>query len=130
MKLLSKTEARSKKKLENDTLVDSNIRLRKSWEFINKKLNTIKDDYEPEKLLKLAEFERFCKEIDAKKQIVLREFASLQKLVEDTKETYYGFIEKQDGLAEIKYNIDEENKKLDLREAFILDLEAKWRNKQ
>lgn len=130
MKLLSSTTARSKRKQENDALVDSNVRLRKFHRDITEKLNTVKDNYEPEKLQKLREFETFCKDIEVKRHKILTELAGWQKLVEETKELYYSFVVKQDQLQEVKYVIDEENKKLDLREAFVLDLEQKWRNKQ
>ena len=130
MKLLSISEARSKKKRENDTLVDSNIRLRKYHSEITPKLNTVKEDYEPDKLQKLAEFERFCSDLGLKREQLLKELAQWQKLVEETKETYYGLIVKQDELVEREYKINEENKKLNLREVFITDLEKKWQAKQ
>lgn len=130
MKLLTPSLARSKKKLENEGLVESNIRLRKYHKDITQKLNTIKDDYEPEKLEKLREFETFCRDLDVKRETLLKELAQWQKLLTDTKEIYYGFIAKSDELQEVKYKIDEENKKLDLRQTFVEDLENKWRNKQ
>lgn len=130
MKLLPKAEARSRVKKENDELIESNIRLRKYDAEIRKKLSTIKDDYEPEKLQKLKEYEQFCKDIQARKSALLAELAQWQVLIEDTKDVYYGLIAKQDRLMEREYQIAEENKKLDLRQAFVLDLEEKWRNKQ
>lgn len=130
MRLLTRTEAQSKKKLENEALIESNIRLRGYWQAITLKLNDVKESYEPEKLLKLTEFEHFVKDLQAKKSKLLEELAGLQKLVSETKEMYYALVTKQDALNELKYNLSEENKKLDLREAFVLDLESKWRNKQ
>ena len=130
MKLLSQKEAQSYKKRENDALIDSNIRLRKYWQDITHKLSTAKNDYSTDKLEKQAEFERFCKDIQDKREKLLQELASLQKQIEDKREIYYGLIVKQDELQEVKYKIQEEYKKLDLREAFVLDLEEKWRNKQ
>lgn len=130
MKLLSQVEARSRKKRENDALVDSNLRLRGYYQNISKKLSTAKEDYASDKLQKLEEFERFCKDIEVQRTKLLTELAGIQKLVEDTKEIYYGFITKQDELLEKQYKIDEENKKLDLRESFVIDLERKWQAKQ
>jgi len=130
MKLLSTTDARNKKKLENDALIDSNIRLREYYQGITQKLNTIKESYEPDKLQKLKEFEQFCKDLEVRREKVLTELAQWQKLVADTKEMYYSLVTKQDHLQEVKYRIEEENKKLNLRESFVLDLEEKWRNKQ
>lgn len=130
MRLLAKTEAYSAKKRENDALVESNIRLRKYWQGITQKLNTIKEDYEPEKVQRLKDFELFVKDLQVKKSKVLEELAGWQKLVEETKEKYYALVAKQDELDELKYKVEEEHKKLDLREAFVVDLETKWRNKQ
>lgn len=130
MRLLSTTAAKSIKKRENDALVDSNIRLRKFHQEITTKLNNVKDNYDGDKLEKLREFEQFCKDLEAKRSKVLEELASWQKLVADTKEIYYGFIARKDELQEKEYQIEEENKKLNLREAFVVDLEAKWRDKQ
>lgn len=130
MKLLTKTEAKSKAKLENDALIESSIRLRSYHKNITEKLNNIKDDYSGDKLEKLREFEQFCQDINNKKQIVLAELANIQKLVKDEKEIYYGLIVKKDELQEKEYQIAEEHKKLNLREAFVLDLEEKWRLKQ
>lgn len=130
MKLLSTKDARSKKKLENDALVDSNIRLRKYHTDITTKLNNVKDSYDGDKLEKLREFEQWSKGLAVKRAKLLEELANWQKLVEDTKEIYYGFIARKDELQEKEYQIEEENKKLSLRETFVLDLEEKWRNKQ
>lgn len=130
MKLLSVKEARSKKKQENDALIDSNVRLRKYYQTIIEKLNNVRDTYEPEKLKKLDDYEKFCANISEKRSKLLEELAHWQKLLESTKETYYGFVEKMDKLEEREYQINEENQKLNLREAFVKDLEEKWRNKQ
>jgi len=130
MKLLSKTSAKSKAKLENDALIDSSIRLKKYHQDLTTKLNNVKDNYDGDKLEKLREFEQFCKDIEVKRTKVLEELANWQKLVKETKEIYYGFIARADELQEKEYQIEEENKKLNLRETFVLDLEAKWREKQ
>ena len=129
MKLLPKTEARSRAKLENEELIASNIRLRQYLQGITQKLNNVKDSYDPEKVQKLQEFERFCKELEVQRTKLLTELAGIQKLVNDTKDIYYGYIQKKDQLAETEYKIQEENKKLDLREAYVVDLEARFREK-
>ena len=130
MRLLTKTKARRGIKRENEVLIESNLRLDDYHKLITHKLNTIKDDYEPEKLKMLEEFEAFCVEQQVKREKVLGELSAIQKMIEDKKEVYYGLIEKQDALEEKQHQLDEENKKLNLREAFVLDLEQKWRNKQ
>lgn len=130
MKLLSIKEARSTKKRENDTLVDSNLRLRSYLKTTTDKLNTVKENYDQDKIQKLKEFERFCQELGDKRALLLEELAQWQKLLSDTKEIYYGYISKKDELQEQQYKIEEEHKKLNLRETFISDLEQKWQAKQ
>ena len=127
---MSQREARSSKKRENEELIDSNIRLREYHKSITQKLNTVKDDYTQDKLDRLKDFEIFCKETQEKRDKLLRELSGIQALVESTKENYYALIVKQDQLDEKVYKIQEEHKKLDLREIFVRDLEEKWKNKQ
>lgn len=130
MKLLSRTSALSAKKKENDELVDTNIRLRKYESEVTKRLNNIRVNYDPEKLKKLQEFEVFCKDITAKKAKLLEEYRGLEELIELKRELYYGLIVKQDALDERMYQMKEEENKLKLREAFVVDLEEKWQEKQ
>ena len=127
MKLLSKSAADSKLKRDNDSLVEINIRLRKYEKEITTRLNNIRDTYEPEKLQRLKEYEAYCKDILEKKAQLLEEFTGIQELIKQKKEQYYSLIEKEDALLEKAYLIEEGNKKLRLRELFVTDLEAKWR---
>lgn len=127
MKLLDRKTAQSKIQKDNDTLVESNIRLRGYYQEITKKLNIVKDSYEPDKLLKLKEFEAFVKDIQAKKSRLLQELHAIGQQVEQKKELYYALITKQDALDERLYKMNEKERKLDLREAFVVDLEQKWR---
>ncbi|MEK7180000.1 MAG: hypothetical protein AAB706_00835 [Patescibacteria group bacterium] len=129
MKLLSKSAAESKIKQDNDELIDTNIRLRKYEGDIVHRLNTIKENYEPDKLQKLRDFENFCKDILMKKSKLLEELNGIERQIEQKKELYYNLIQKQDLLDEKVYQIEEASKKLDLREAFITDLEKKWRER-
>ncbi len=130
MKLLAKDIAQSKIKKNNDELVDVNIRLRKSYAEIISRLNTAKLNYEPEKIKAYEDFERFCKELKVKKSKLLEELNMLEAEIERKKDLYYGLIAKQDQLDEKVYQINEKEKKLDLREKFILDIEQKIQNKQ
>ena len=57
MKLLSKTSVASSLIKQNEELIETNIRLRKYEKNITERLNTIKENYEPDKLKKLKEFE-------------------------------------------------------------------------
>lgn len=127
-KLLDKKSATSKLKQDNDTLIESNIRLRKYYADITKKLNGLKDSYDPEKLAKLEEFEKFSKDLLAKKAKLLEEYSQIDALVEQKKEQYYAMIEKSDALDEKMYQVNEANKKLDLRQVFVQDLEKKITN--
>lgn len=130
MKTLSKVSAQAKIKQDNDALIATNIRLRKYESDIIARLNSIKETYEPEKLERLKEFERFCKDIQAKESKLLLELAQIDKAISDKKDVYYGLIEKSDLLQEQEHQITESNKKLELRQTFVEDLEQKWRNKQ
>jgi hypothetical protein len=129
MKLLSKQSATSKLKQDNDNLIETNIRLRKFWSEITQKLNLAKDNYNTEKLQKLKEFEVFCKDILIKKSKLLEELNYIENEISKKKDIYYGMIQKQDLLDEKAYQVEEAIKKLGLREAFVVDLEEKWKQK-
>lgn len=129
MKLLSKQSATSKLKQDNDNLVETNIRLRKFEGEVIRRLNTAKENYEPEKMAALKEFELFCKDILTKKALLLKELNGIEKAVKDQKELYFGLIEKSDLLDEQRYQAEEVIKKANLREAFVVDLETKWKEK-
>lgn len=129
MKLLAKSTADAMLKKDNEELVDTNIRLRRFWQDITTRLNGVKDNYEPDKLRKLREFEAFVKDLIAKKATLLAELEGLETLIAQKKELYYGLINKQDAL-DLRLSEDAERKRtLDLREAFVVDLEQKWRAK-
>ena len=125
MKLLSKIEAETSVKRDNDFLIEKNIRLRRYWGEFLKRLNSVKQDYGPEKLKKLEEFEGFCREINAKRSKLLKELSDLEKIISDRKEFIYGLIEKQDTLDEKVQTIKEREKKIELRELFVGELENK-----
>lgn len=129
MKLLSKHEAQSSLQKENDQLIETNIRLRQFWTEITRKLQTAKESYEPDKLAALKAFERFSKDILERKSKLLRELQGIENEITKKKDIYYGLIAKQDALDEKVYQMNEQEAKLKLREAFVEDLEAKWRAK-
>ena len=129
MKIFSKTDAHSSIKLENDQLVESNIRLRKFYRDITNKLNNAKSDYSPEKIKILEDFEKFSKEINDKRQVLLKELNAIQKEIDDRKEIYYGLIAKQDALEERLYKADLKEKKLEERQLFVEQLEKKFQEK-
>ena len=130
MKLLSKIEAETSVKRDNDFLIEKNIRLRRYWGEFLKRLNSVKQDYGPEKLKKLEEFEGFCREINAKRSKLLKELSDLEKLIEDKKEIIYGLVERQDLLEEQVHKIKERENKVELRELFVGELEAKIKEKE
>ena len=127
MKLLDQKEAQSKVKKDNDELILSNIRLRHLWQDITIKLNTIKESYQPEKLKILQEFETFCKDIFGKKAKLLEELQGIENEIKKKKDLYFEIISKQDALDEKIHEMREHEKKLDLREAFVGELEKKQR---
>lgn len=130
MKLLSKSESQAKVKREHDELVEKNIRLRQFWREITERLNTVKDSYESDKLVKLREFENFCKDLLVKKEKLLQELMSVEQAVKEKKELFYGLVERQDALDEKIHEMTKQEERLKLREAFVVDLETKWREKQ
>ena len=127
MKLLDQKEAQSKVKKDNDELILSNIRLRHLWQDITVKLNTIKESYQPEKLKILQEFETFCKDILGKKAKLLEELQGIENEIKKKKDLYFEIIQKQDALDEKIYQMKEQEKKLDMRELFVSELEKKQR---
>ena len=129
MRLLDKKEAESSIKRDNDELVSSNIRLRKLWQEITNKLNTVKESYEPQKIKKLEEFESFCGDILKKKAKLLEELQAIQNEIQKKKDVYFGVIAKQDSLDEKIYQMKQQEKKLDMRETFVAELENKWKEK-
>lgn len=130
MKLLTTKEAQSQKKLENDALIESNMRLKQVEARLSSKLHSMKDNYDQDKVEKWTEYEDFVEDINNKKSVLLKELKDIQKYIEEKKEVYYGLVEKQDILEEKMHNLIEKEKKLELREAFVMDLERKWREKQ
>lgn len=127
MKLLPKQEADSRIKKENEELLDTNIRLHKHYKSITTKLDRLKDDYTPEKLKALKEFEDFVKEVSSKKSKLLKELRDLEQRIEDRKDVYYGLVIKQDALEEKLYEMREKESNLELRERFVVELEKKQR---
>lgn|SRR3990167_4339491 len=129
MKLLAKKDVDNKLRRENEELIDTNIRLRKSYTDIVKRLGTIKENYEPDKIKKLKEFEDFCKELQIKKSKLLEEYREIDTAIERKKDLYYGLIAKQDLLDEKVYQIKKEEEKLGVRQLFVEELERKWQEK-
>ena len=125
MKLLAKSEAESSLKRENDSLIETNIRLRNYEKAVIERLNKLKENYEPDKVKALQEYEAYCKDILIKKSRLLQELVAIQAQIDGKKETYYGIVAATDELEEKRYQINESMKKLELREAFVSDLEAK-----
>lgn len=127
MKLLKKSEVRTEMSKRNDLLIDESIRLHKGYKSLVSKFNSAKEDYSPEKLKALKEFEAFKADLTQKKSILLQELSSIEKAIEEKKELYYGLVEKQDVLIERIHNANERETKLDLREKFISQIEEKWK---
>lgn len=129
MHLLSQNEAQSSLRKENDELVETNIRLRQFWTEITRKLNTLKDNYDPEKVQLLKEFERYAKEILEKRSVLLRELQGIENEIKKKKDIYYEMINRNDQLEEKIFQMHEQEVKLKLRQSFVEDLEQKWKEK-
>lgn len=129
MHLLSQNEAQSSLLKENDELVETNIRLRQFWTEITRKLNTLKDNYDPEKVQLLKEFERYAKEILEKRSVLLRELQGIENEIKKKKDIYYEMINRNDQLEEKIFQMHEQEVKLKLRQSFVEDLEQKWKEK-
>lgn len=129
MKLFSKKESKTKTELENKEILDTNIRLRATHRRLLRDMNESKADYGSDKIRALREFNEFCRDLTEKKNKLLGEYKVIEEMVEKRKEVYYGMITKQDELEERIYQNSEREKKIDLRERFVEDLEKKWMTK-
>lgn len=123
MKLLSKPELKSKLHKQNEDLIETNIRLRKIHQELLTGINSVKKVNDKDK--ELQDFNKFCEEIIQKKSKLLKECAELENSIESKKEILFGLVEKQDELIEKEYQLKEIEKKLDLREIFIKNVESK-----
>lgn len=129
MKLLSKVESDQRLKKEHDELIGKNTQLLNYFTKGIKRLNDLKDNYDPEKAKKTREFENFCRDIDLKKSKKLEELAAVEKHIEERKEVYYGLVAKQDELIEREFLIKQKEDNLVLREGFTKEGEAKLKHK-
>jgi len=128
MKLLSRPEAQSLKQKENERVLDESVRLQRIHRTLTAKLAQAKDNYDPEKVQALKDFEEFCRDLDAKRSKKLAELKAIDEAIDQRKDLYYGLVAKSDLLIEREATLNEREKKLDLREAFISQLEQKQWN--
>lgn len=129
MKLLSKPDAQSKIKKANEQDLETSLRLRTLIREQRQELATLREDYEPEKIAKKAEYDTFCKEIQAKKEKLLRELSAIEQEIAAKKDLYFGLVAKQDALEERLYQTQERERKVELRENFISEIERQWSTK-
>lgn len=122
MKLLSKNEAKSEITKENNFLIAENIRLRKEYVSLLKRLANLEKDG---KIKELKEFEEFVKVTQEKKSFLLSELHRVDKEIRSRQEILDGIIERQDELQEKEYKLNDRESKLNLRENFIKEIEAK-----
>lgn len=123
MKLLSKPELKSKLHKQNEDLIETNVRLRKIHQELLTGINSVKKANDKDK--ELQDFSKFCEELNQKKSKLLKEYKDLEENIESKKEILLGLVEKQDELIEKEYQLKERENKLDLREAFIKNVESK-----
>lgn len=125
MRLFSKSEVDNFKRKENEELLDKNGRLRNFLEKGIKKLNTLQDNYEPEKLKKQKEFEDFVTKINLKKDVLLKELKTLADMIEKNKEIVDSIMDRQDALDEREYIVSKREENVKKRENFIKEVESK-----
>ena len=123
MKLLTKPELKSKLHKQNEDLIETNVKLRKTHQELLNGINSIQKVYDKDK--ELQDFSKFCEELNQKKSKLLKEYKDLETSIETKKEILFGLVEKQDELIEREYELKEREKKLDLREIFIKQIENK-----
>lgn len=122
MKLLPRSDIKSKIQKQNDELLIKNSSLRKIHSELLNNINNIKHSNKDEKT---KEFEQFCQDITVKKSILLKELKQLQDDIEDKRGIIDALIEKQDVITEKEYQLNEREQKLNLREDFIKGVEHK-----
>lgn len=125
MKLLPPQEAKKDIQKKNDELIAINVRLKEIERNILKRINTLKDNYEPDKIKKFDEFTKYCNELEQKKSVLLKTMTDIEKMIEGKRDILYGLIEKQDILQEKEIEIKERERKLEMRQAFVEELERK-----
>lgn len=125
MKLLPPQEAKKSIQKQNDELVAINVRLKKYERDIRQRINILKDTYEPDKLKKYEEFTKYCNELEQKKSDLLKNMMDIEKMIEGKRDILYGLIEKQDILQEKELQLRERENKLEMRQAFVEELERK-----
>lgn len=129
MKLLSPKEAKPILRKQNDELIDTSLRLSKLVREKHAELNTLKGNYDPEKVRAKAEFDAFCKDLNEKKGRLLEELSGIQKEIDTKKDIYFGIVAKQDSVEERIYKADRREESLNLREKLISELEQAWKTK-
>lgn len=129
MKIFAKQDAHLKIKLDSEQLIEQNIRVRKNYEETVRKINSAKLSYDKDKLKAMEEFDKFVKDITKKKSLLLEELAKIEQQIEQKKELYYSLITKQDLLEEKMYQMQEKERKLDIRESYVGELEKNFNNK-
>jgi len=129
MKLLSKKEARNRVEKENEELLEKNVRLREFHKKAIRYLNDVKEDYSDDKIKRLRDFEQFCADLQQKKHKLLIELEAVEDLIKEKKDLFYGLIEKQDALEEKIFQLQEKERKLDLRENFVEQVEEAIKEK-
>jgi len=129
MKLLDPKQAESSLKKEENELKERNHRLKTYLAGGIKRLNTLKESYEPDKEVKLKEFEAFCQALASKKSELLKDYDALENLIESKKDLYYALVERADLIEEKNIELEIKNKKMEDREKFVIESEAKLQEK-
>lgn len=129
MKLFAKQDAHLKIKRDSEQLIEQNMRVRTNYESTIRKINTAKLSYDKDKLKAMEEFDKFIHDITLKKAKLLEELQKVQQAIDEKKELYYSLMEKQDLLEEKLYQLQEKERKLEIRESYVGELEKNFNNK-
>ena len=129
MKLLSKEVIETSKKRDNDKLRFETKRLSQLKKRLIDSYHGVKSNYSDDKVKAKAEFDAFVTELNKKKSILLKSLKEYEQEIETKKEIIFGLVARSDELEERVYEIEEREKKLALREAYVGDLEKKLSEK-
>lgn len=125
MKLLSKQESYSTEKKQREKLVFESSSISQYYKNMLTKLGSLKADYSDDRLKAQKEFDVFQKDLNSKKETLLKELKIISDEIELKKSILYGLIDKQDLLTEKSIVLDRKKEQLDMRESYVGELENK-----
>lgn len=129
MQLLSPKDATPRLRKEIDEQVDTASRLSKIIRAKRIELDSLEANYDPKTLKAKREFEDFCRDLQDRKSKLLQGLTEIEAEIEKKKDIYFGLVAKQDALEEREHAVSERERKCELRENLISELERQWKAK-